>query len=375
MLIFYMGVKNLILYPVVIIDAMSSDDRYSTAEINTSVKENAPEGSTLGIHKVYSCEYSAEFRHTGIPLGEGMKTRFSATLKSAPASLVMAMSPQFVNSSQSIEAMSNSLGTIANPEMIITYGAMVVKGVSGIPVSRQFIVYAAPVYPDPMGTNTVMVISGAKISDVLIKSEYACQIDRKTPLGVQLAQLLQAQSPVMIGNYDAAPQIEDLPATEILFPPMQLNDILDEICLQNKMIYKIEGSTVTFYSVAQEDAPEAAGYKPPEFSFLGYKGYIAWGLSVENYVNVSFKSAIFDPKLFGKISLYNDINSAFFGSMTKRSGAVSRFDLYDMWIIRYGIKWNRYESVCEVTATNNWLMSQFRIDGILETKVYEQGIQ
>lgn len=370
-----MGVKNLVLYPVVIIDAMSSDDRFSTAEINTAVRENAPEGSTLGLHKVYSCEYSAEFSHKGIPLGEGMKTRFLATIKSAPASLVMAMSPQFLVSSESLDAMSNSLGTIANPETIKTYGAMVVMGVSGIPVSRQFLVYAAPVYPDSMGTTTVMVVSGATINDILTKSECACQIDKKTPLGVQLAKLLQAQSPVMVGNYDAAPQIEDLPATEILFPPMPLNEILDLICVQNKMIYKIEGSTVTFYAVAQEDAPEATGYKPPEFSFLGYKGYLAWGLSVENYVNVTFKSAVFDPKLFGKISLYNDINSAFFGSLIKRSGAVSKYDLYDFWIIRYSIKWNRYETVCEIAATNNWVMAQFRVDSILDSQVYLEGIQ
>ena len=43
---------------------------------------------------------------------------------------------------------------------------------------------------------------------------------------------------------------------------------------------------------------------------------------------------------------------------------------YDMYVIQYSIIWNREESLCSVTATNNWLLSEFRIDGLLEASIY-----
>ena len=75
-------------FPVVIIDAMSSDDRFSTKEIQLAVNTYAPENVTLATPSIFSCEYTAQFEHAGIPLGASIKTRFSGTLKSPPAALV-----------------------------------------------------------------------------------------------------------------------------------------------------------------------------------------------------------------------------------------------------------------------------------------------
>lgn len=385
MLIFYVQKTNAIgtiTQPIVIIDAMSSDDRFSTTDINKIANSNAPDNAYLVPLVVFSCEYTAQFEHIGMPLGQSIKTRFSGTLKSPPAELVSAFSPVFLTSSQNVQEMADTLSTIPNIQTRITYAAMVVLGASGNPIVRQFILYAAPLYPDTYGTTTTMVLFGSMIDNIIIKSTVACQIDKKTPLFTQLDILLSSQSPSMVGNYTNAPQALSIPATERLFPPMKLYDLLSEICLQNKMIFAIDGLKVTFYGIGQQNAPKILNYTPPKFSFLGSAGYLAWGLGVENYANIKFKSAIFDCKLFGKITLYNDIKSAFFEGLVKNpaSSLISKTvlstvitDAYDAWIIRYLIKWSRTESICEVTASNNWIMSQFRVDGLLESAIYSSA--
>jgi hypothetical protein len=415
MLIFYTA-KN----PVVIIDAMCSDDRLSKSQIAALVKEMAPKktsgssqaadtghtpqeqeqsqtGKSSGLSStsqvaavsitsisIYSCEYSCEFAHNGIPLGQGMKTRFSAVIRSAPAALVSTFSPSFLTSSQSIEDMADATGKIANPQTTLIYGAMVIQGQAGN-VKRSFIAYAAPVEPDPMGTTTTMFVQGAAIDDLLIKSECAFQLSKTDangapyPLITQLNDLLQKNN--YTGTFNAL-QAAKPPAANILFRPMQFNALIDEICLQNKMIPIIntDKMNVTFNAADPSGMP-APSSNSPSFSFLGYRGYMAWGLGVENYANVKFKAAMFDPVLFQSVTIYNDIASAFFQGLDKSpaSGPSSAFtktvDKYAAFIIRYTLRWGRDESLVELTASNNWLMAMFRVDGLLETAVYKAALK
>jgi len=384
MLIFYVKQNGKsALAPIVIIDAMSSDDRFTEKEIQKSVKENTPSlddttanrSLLLGIAMmekphVFSCEYSAQFEHIGIPIG--IKTRFSGILKSPPALLVSAFSPTFMTSTESIQQLADALSTIANGQSNITYAAMVVKSASGLPVSRQFIVYSAPLFPDAYGTTTTMVLSGALIDDVMIKTASFLQLDKKSSLKDQLTKFLSLQNPALIGNFDNVSYADKPPATEKLLPVMKLRDLIGEVCLQNKMIFDMDGLKVTFYGQDQNSAPKKSDTDPQKFSFLGSAGVMAWGLGLENYTNIKFKSAIYDCKLLRKITIYNDIKSSFFGGLTKSPSALSvNIDnAYDAWVIRYVLKWSRTESICEITASNNWLMSQFRIDGLLESAIY-----
>ena len=386
MLIFYTKIGSN-LTPTVIIDAMSSDDRFSTKEIQKAVDENMPKNeaatSTNGAlpapannkPKVYSCEYSAQFEHIGIPIGSALKSTFSASIKSPSAELIQAFAPTFNNSSSSISQMSDPNFKVPNVKTNITFSAMVVRGADGKPISRKFIVYAAPLYPDPYGTLITMVLQGAMVDDILIKGTVAVQIDKKTSFKSQMDKFLKTLKPPMTANYNYMSHANSIPATEKIFPPMKLNNLLSELCLQNNLVYTIDysKSSVNFYGSGQDSAPKTTPYIVPKFSFLGSDGSMSWALGVENYANIKFKSAIFDCKLFNKITIVNDIKSAFFGGLTKSpsSNPVTKINAYDAWIIRYGIKWSRNESICEVTASNNWILSQFRGDGLMETSIYE----
>ena len=108
------------------------------------------------------------------------------------------------------------------------------------------------------------------------------------------------------------------------------------------------------------------------FSFLGYKGALIWGVGVENYANVKFKTPIFDAVLFDKITIFNDSQSALFQGFKKATEKIGKFipESYDAYILRYTIDRNDTEICCEVTATNNWLLAQIRIEGILESKIF-----
>jgi len=376
MLIFYVKNKSSII-PVVIIDALSSDDRFDKTEIIAEVRKNAPDKTALSDYQIFSCEYTAQFEHVGVPMGQSIKTKFSGTLKSPPASLVKAFSPQFLTSQASLSDLTNSLSKIPNAQTSIVYSAFVVKGASGNMISRKFITYSAPLYPDPYGTTTTMIISGSMIDDIMIKQTSFCQIDKESSLKSQLETYLSEQEPPWKGNFDNAPNSDDAPATEILLQPMTFFSFLREISEQNKMIAipDPEKMQVEFWGQGQENAPKSQDSEIEKFSFLGSAGNMAWGLGVENYVNIKFKTAIFDCKLFKKIVLYNDIQSSFFEGLISSPSPVTTFKedvkTYDAWIIRYVIKWSRLESICQVTASNNWLMGIFRIDQFLESAIYQ----
>jgi hypothetical protein len=307
-----------------------------------------------------------------------MKTRFSAMLKSAPTTLVTAFSPVFLTSSKSLEEMADAAGKIANPQTTLVYGAMVIQGQAGN-VKRRFIAYAAPIEPDPMGTTTTMFVAGATIDDILIKSECAFQLKKSLTLSAQLDELLASNG--YTGTYKA-PQASSPPATNILFRPMKFNALIDEICLQNKMIPMIntDKMNITFNAADPTGAP-APSINSPSFSFLGYKGFMAWGLSVENYANIKMKTAMFDPELFQTVTIYNDIKSAFFNGLTKvpSPGPATAFaetvDKYSAFVIRYILKWNRAESLVELTASANWLMAMFRVDGLLESSIFTAALK
>ena len=378
MLIFFVKKSNAvaeIIQPVVVIDSLSSDDRFTVVEITKLASENAPDGSAVVPPKVYSCEYSAQFEHVGIPIGAALKSTFSASIKSPAAELISAFAPTFNNSAASVSQMSDPNFKIPNVKTNITFAAMVVRTQSGGTVSRKFIVYAAPMYPDPYGTLITMVLHGAMVDDILIKGAVSVQIDKKSSFKAQMDKFLSGLKPAMTANYNYMSNPNGIPATEKLFPPMKLNALLSELCLQNNLIFTIDytKNVVNFYGAGQASAPDAPEYTIPEFSFLGSVGSMAWALGIENYANIKFKTSIFDCKLFRKITVYNDIDSAVFGGLVKSPAAVSVNinNAYDAWVIRYAMKWSRQETVCEVTASNNWVMSQFRVDGLMETAIYE----
>ena len=360
--------------PVVIADMTDSSDRWSQAEIWVQAFLNMPDGvAALNQPSIYSCKYNYSLQHNGVPLGAALKMTLDAAVSSPPAGLVAQVSVDYVSSAQSIDNMSDALVKFANPQFKVMT-AVIVERTSTSVMSRSFVAYSVILQPDPFGTNTTMIIRGASFDDMIIKSELAFQFNTKESLRTQITAL--AAKAGYACAFDDGFGDYVIPVCGRLFPPTTLPKILDEICLQNKIAYKITTANtykiLSFYSQGIAPRDEAATESVYKFSFLGYAGSLVWGVGVENYANVKFKTPFFNASLFDKITIYNDSQSALFEGFKKASIGVGPLKpaSYDAYIIRCAMDRNDSELCCEVTATNNWLLAQTRIDGILETKVF-----
>lgn len=357
--------------PIIVADMLDSSDQWSTIRLNALALLYKPaDVQTIGVPKVYSCKYNYSVQHNGLPLGAALKMTLAAAVSSPPSELISRVTVDYVSTADSINKMSDALAKYANPQMKMI-AAVVVERVSiTSEISRSFVVYSVVLQPDAYGTNATLYIKGAAFSDALIKSELGFQFDIETPLNTQLSELCAKIS--YSCSFDSGVATSP-PASGRLFQPTTLSKILDEICLQNKIIPEIDEKQkmIRFHDQAAE--PRAAVNLPKTFSFLGYgQSAVIWGVGVENYANVKFKTPVFDAKLFEKIMLYNDSQSALFEGFKKSSPKIGPLvpAAYDAYVLRYTIDRNDTELCCEVTATNNWLLAQMRIDGILESKIF-----
>jgi hypothetical protein len=362
MIIFYPP-ANPVCVPVVVADMTDSSDQWSAAELGLIIYQNIPTGLMISFSPVvYSCKYNYEIEHNGSPLGSALKMTLGVSIKVPPSDLISQVSIGFVSSAVAPGALAESL--IANPQLSIMYAIVVEKINFVTNVARSFIAYSSILQPETLGTSATLVIKGASIDDTLIRSVLGFHLNKQFPLNTQLSELATSMGYSL--NYINASSALSPPVQEVLFQPSTLPKILDEVCLQNKLLYKIDGDIITLFSQTSE--PLANSYLNLRYSFLGYQNSsLMWGVGVENYANVKFKTPVFDASLFSKIVLYDDSNSGLFTGLKKNFGLINS---YDMIILRYLIIRNDYELCCEVTATNNWLLSQMRVEGIMESKIY-----
>jgi len=365
MIIFYP--TSIVCTPVIIADMTDSSDRWSDAEALIYAYLNKPSDVlALTPPNIYSCKYSYTVQHNGVPLGAALKMTLNAAVASPPSELISRVSVDYAVS------LADSLLTdkIANPQVKIMTAVVVERASALVAVNRSFVAYSVVLQPDAYGTNATLYIRGASFDDTIVKKELGFQLSTLLPLNTQLTAIGARLGYVcsFAPGVAAAP-----PVTGRLFQPSTLAKILDEICLQNKILYKINGKIISFYS--QSSAPSTVGalVAGNRFSFLGYgMSALMWGVGVENYANVKFKTPIFNAALFDKVTLYNDSQSALFEGFKSAFPKLGPLvpASYDAYILRYAITRNDEELCCEVTATNNWLLSQMRVDGILESQIY-----
>lgn len=369
MIIFYPSLSACT--PIIIADMLDSSDRWSKARMISLALANKPDSvSSVVAPKIYSCKYNYSIQHNGIPLGAALKMTLEASIFSPPSELIARVSVDYVSSADSIDQMSDALAAFVNPQLKIMAAVIVERVSTTKEISRAFVAYSIILQPDAFGTNATLFIRAASYNDALIRSELGYQFDITQPLNTQLTELCSKLDYSTAFDSGVATSV---PVSGRLFQPTTLPKILDEICLQNKIIPEIDEKKKVVRFHAQNKEPSSSNVAMNSFSFLGYgKSALLWAVGVENYANVKFKTAIFDATLFDKITIYNDSQSALFEGFKKSSPKVGPLipAAYDAYILRYVIARNDSEFCCEVTATNNWLLAQMRIDGILESKIF-----
>jgi hypothetical protein len=358
--------------PIVIADMTDSSDGWSVIKLNALALLNKPDDVTaMNKPKTYSCKYSYSIQHNGVPLGAALKMSLNAAISSPPSELIARVSVDYVSSAESINQMSDALVKFANPQLKVMTAVVIERISATAELARSFVAYSVVLQPDVYGTNATLFVKGASFNDTLVKSELGFQLDILKPLNTQLTELCARLEYICAFDSGVAAGV---PVSGRLFQPTTLPKILDEICLQNKIIPEIDDKKkiIRFHSQNTEPSTSAAP-AGNTFSFLGYgTSALMWGVGVENYANVKFKTPIYDVKLFDKITVYNDSQSALFEGFKKSRPKIGPFvpAAYDAYTLRYVIDRNDSELCCEVTATNNWLLAQTRIDGILESKIF-----
>lgn len=397
MLIFYRQNDDLgALTPIILIDALRSDDRFGTKEIQTIAKANLPtklKGRGVAKPEIYSVEYDATYSINGVNPGDSWRTRFYGMVKNPPGVLVSLFSPQYFVSQESMEALTAVIQRVVNPQKTIVYASMVVRGIDG-PVSRPFVAYAAQHSPLSSSTDTKLIINGAGFDDAIITAKKAIKIDQKTPLKDQLTKFLApAKCVFKPGTSETA-----LPLSTLFRGAMPLNEALGEICTQNQLTFKQEGDVFSFYDTRTQGAPKEPAVI--EGSFLGAKALMVYNFALSDYTLGQFSTDPYDIKLFTSIAITNDLNSAMFSGLNKAPtppvaasktplvsnagidlgalvGAVAKkpADKYNFFILAYDLIDGRETKQLKVTATNNWLISQAKVAGLLENQVYKDALE
>jgi len=364
--------------PLILIDALASDDIFTLSEIATLVKSGVPKNETLLLElpaKVYSTEYEFTYSRNGAT-PEGFvasdavtKVNFSAIVKSPPADFVDAFSPDWFLSSNALDDMEDIDKKFANPEMSLVYASLVVRDVDGKNLQYNFVAWKGEMLPDPFGTTASLLITGGAFDGKVILDKVSFNLRAQLPLRQQLEDFLIPKGiRPTFGLADNAAK----PVSAVFFPPQTLDQILNVICLQNKLVHSGVDRMLGIVDIRSQ-GPKGAPKKPAirRVSFIGAGGAaIANGFAVSEFATANFSTQYFPTSLFDSVLFINDTHSAVFAGMTK-SETIAGFETFLFFVLEFQIVWSRQNREMKIKGTNNWLLGQMRIDSILSKNIYK----
>lgn len=376
MLIFYPRTTDSpLVTPLVLIDALCSDDRFSTKEIAFLVKQCAPQlADPIGLlpHKVFSTEYEYTYSRRNAPPDAAVKSEFTGMIKSPPAEFVTAFSPAWFLSSQNIDQMNDAASKVANAQTAYVYASACSRAVDGKTLKLDFVAYRAESVPDPFGVSTTLLLHGALIDDIILtRLDSGFTLDDKALLTTQLTAL--ASSFGFKTEFTLKSNFV-FPVSKKLFPPQTLNRILGGICYQNKLLFYMdyETKTVKFYSQGSGGTPKNRPLNTLQMlSFLGAGGrLLISNFTVSNFAQANFSTQFFPVQPFDSLLVVNDAKSGVFEGATVAQ-KLGKFDVYLYYVLAYAYRWSREMYELQISATNNWLLSQNKVDTLLETGVWK----
>lgn len=378
MLIFYKkDTDSAAVTPLVLIDALASDDVFTLSEIAALVKSGVPKNETLSLTlpaKVFSTEYEFTYSRNGAT-PEGFvaseavtKVNFSATVQSPPAEFVSAFSPAWFLSSNALDDMDAISKKFANPESSLVYASLVVRDADGKNLQYNFVAWKGEMLPNPFGTTATLLITGGAFDDKVLRDKVSFNLTTKTALKTQIENLL---APFDIRATFKLADAAAKPVSAVFFPPSTLNQILNVICLQNKLVHsgidEVSG-VVNIYAQGPKGAPKKPAVR--RVSFIGAGGAaVANNFAVSEYAKAAFSTQYFPTSLFDSVLFINDTRSAVFAGMTK-SETIAGFEAFLFFVLSFQLVWSRQIREMKIVGSNNWLLGQMRIDSILSQNVY-----
>jgi len=376
MIVLFKAINPTITQPIVIIDYTRSDEQYTEIEIGAWVNVFAPlDAATILPPIIHSLDYTASFTHSGISYGNSLKQSFEASITNAPVELVKLLNIEQYSSQQNISSLSSALNSVIDPQVIFPTGGILFKGLDGSKIFRRFMVYSTPYNFDPRRINSTLTIKGAHFDSMVMKLKFAVYIKKNQPLISQISTAISGKD-LQIDGKSLSELSSIMPVVDKYYAPAPAQMILDEICRDNNLAYINKDNILSFVSL-DPNSPPLQTVKN-SFSFLnsvpGTK--IISTFSLNNYVSCEFESEIYDPELFSSVTIYDDSmsNGKLFSNMAKSPDILSGYQGYRFYVQEYTLNDSREKTSTVTKGTNNWLLNNFKLDYMLENKIYQGAL-
>jgi len=364
--------------PIVILDYTRSDDSWSESQIQlyTQRLSTLVEGKQISRNmKIYSLDYSFTFAHNGNGYGNALKTFFQAEIINAPIELIDALNIKQFVSQENLAALSSANNYVIDPQSFLPVGGFVMRLNSNTneTVIRPFMLYGTPFNFDSRRINSHLTLKGASFDSKVIRLKFAFNIDKTFPLVSQLSTILAKEGFAL--NADASLSA-DMPVVSRYYPPAPLASMLDDICTDNNLFFDIkeESKTIILKSLKPVDKPFPSGY------FLSFNNYVPGSklistFSLQDYASCEFECEAFDVDLFKSVTIYDDSFSPGLFENLRRSIKVfstarKLLQGYDFYIMAYELHSSKYKTSAVIRGSNNWLISNYKLDNFLENKIY-----
>lgn len=371
--------------PIAVVDYTRSDDQYSNTQIlrkaltvGSEVTRSFVNGAAL---QVFSLSYLIQYRHSGVALGDSLKTACEISIENAPGELASLINLQNVTGQESVLSLQNATTKVLDAEVEFPYAAIILKSGPGLldtDIVRSFIIYGVNYNYDTRRVNNLLALKGAGYDSMVIRLRLAVDLKKSLPLIAQLNTAFASSGYKVTGDPTI---LLSTPVVDRYYPPATIDNILNAVCKDNGVYYDLDDNnkTITIKSLAKSDVPR--DFFNTKFCFRGaYPGAnIISSFNVKDYATVVFEAEIADVDLFDTVTVYDDSgtdglfdnfrkNVAFFLSGTKVIWS------YDFYILQYEYMDNRNKTSVRITATNNWLVSNFKLDNFFEASVYSKGL-
>lgn len=374
--------------PVVLVDYTRSDDQWSRAKIQEQVLKCGAllQLSLPGVNfssivsEVFSLDYSVSYRHSAVNIADSLKTYCEITVSNAPSKLASLVSLNQIFGQESVMSLENAVSKVADAKVEFPFGFLVFE-TPGAPVPmtivRQLIVYSTNFNFDQKRINSTLKLKGAAFDSMVVRLAFSMNITKEAPLASQVAAELAKFGWVTAPDRNISAV---LPVVARYYPPAPIANVLTELCRDNGLWFDIdrEKGVVTLKSLQSFSVPPPQ-LMPVQLSFRSTVPltYLISTFSVQDYAGLQYKTELFDVSLFDTHFIFNDSGAADLFENFRPSPLTSpnpRGGLpllsYSAYVLEYEMIINSHETALRIKATNNWLLSNIRLDTLFENAVY-----
>lgn len=365
--------------PLVVLDYTRSDDQWSDSEIREQVQTA---GNMLNLENsfpepftVFSLNYVVAFRHTAVNMGDALKTSVNLSISNAPAALSSLINVKQIVGQESAISLQDATAKIVDAQNEFPQGVFIFNfpGPAGImqKIARKFVVYGTAFNFDAKRVNSTLEVRAASFDSMVMRLALKMDINKKAPLFDQIQKAIailkySVTCTEAIGNL--------IPVIARYYPPAPLNKILANVCRDNAIFFDIDEDKkiVHLQSLKSENTP--SDFFPQNFCFRGYYpgADLISTFSVQDYATASFSTEIADIGLFDSVIVWDDSDAeGLFANFRSGEPYGLRAVLsYLFYVLEYELHWSSYESKLVIRGTNNWLISNFKLDTLFENAVY-----